>query len=105
MIVVNVIGVVILLVANLFKRKKRKPATVGNQQDIQNDTIEKEDIEVKLKQIDLPSRSLNVEYLNQNSTLSGYKPVPADGEYALSAKNIYTFTVVQRYVSEYGLKP
>ena len=86
MIVVTVIGVVILLVANLFRRKKRNLATVGNQQDIQNDTIEKEDIELKLKQIYLVSHSMLSSYLNQNSTLSGYKPVPADGEYALPAK-------------------
>ena len=58
MIVVTVIGVVILLVANLFRRKKRNLATVGNQQDIQNDTIEKEDIELKLKQIYLVSHSM-----------------------------------------------
>ena len=45
--------------------------------------IEKEDIELKLKQIYLVSHSMLSSYLNQNSTLSGYKPVPADGEYAL----------------------
>ena len=108
-LVVIVVGVVTLVA--LFKTKKRKQQLVINK--IQNVTTEKEDIELKLKQVqntereansrpdqspyrmaviqkevlpNVPSKSEDVEYLNQNSTLSEYKLAPVESEYALLTK-------------------
>ena len=103
-LVVIVVGVVILVV--LFRAKRRKQKFVLSQ--LQNVTVEKEDSELKLKQEEttrredseqplyavvqkkvqstIPSRSEDVKYLNQNSTLSEYKLVPAESEYAVPAK-------------------
>ena len=45
-------------------------------------------ITVKQKEVlpSVPSKSEDVKYLNQNSTLSEYKLVPAESEYALPTK-------------------
>ena len=106
-LVVIVVGVVILVV--LFRTKKRKQQLEVNK--IQSVTTEK--IELKLKQVEntereansrpdrllyhmavkqkgvLPSvhsKSEDVKYLNQNCTLSEYKLIPAESEYALPTK-------------------
>ena len=93
----------------LFRAKKRKQQLEINK--IQSVTTEK--IELKLKQVEntereansrpdhslyhmtvkqkevlpsVPIKSEDVEYLNQNSTLSEYKPAPAESENALPTK-------------------
>ena len=109
-LVVIVVGVVILVV--LFRAKKRKLQLEFNK--IQNVTTEKKEIELKLKQVEntereansrpdhslyhsiavkqkevLPSvhtKSEDAKYLNQNCTLSEYKLVTAESEYALPTK-------------------
>ena len=108
-LVVIAVGVVILVV--LFRAKKRKQQLEINK--IQNFTTEKKQIELKLKQVEntereansrpdhslyhmtvkqkevLPSvhaKSEDAKYLDQNSTLSEYKLVTAESEYALPTK-------------------
>ena len=90
----------------LLRAKKRKQKLVLSQ--LQNVTVEKEDSELKLKEEEttgkedseqplyavvqkkvppsIPCKSEDVEYLNQNCTLSEYKLVPADCEYAFPTK-------------------
>ena len=103
-LVVIVVGVVLLVV--LFRAKKRKEKFGLSQ--LQNVTVEKKDSELKLKDEttgkddseqplyavvqkkvppSIPSRSEDVKYLNQNCTLSEYKLIPPDCEYALPAKS------------------
>ena len=105
-LVVIVVGVFILVV--IFRAKKRKQRLVINK--LQNFTKQKKDIELKVNQeqdiereansipdqslyrmavtqkMALPSKSEDVEYLNQNCTLSEYKLLPAESEYALPTK-------------------
>ena len=108
-LVVIVVGVVILVV--IFRAKKRKQRLVINK--LQNFTTEETDIQLKVNQKQdiereansipnqslyhmavtqkkvlpsVPSKSEDVEYLNQNSTLSEDKLVPAENEYALPTK-------------------
>ena len=108
-LVVIVVGVIILVV--IFRAKKRKQRLVINK--LQNFTTEEKDIELKVSQEQdtereansrpdqslyhmgvtqkkvlpsVPAKSEDVEYLNQNCTLSEDKPVPAESEYALPTK-------------------
>ena len=96
-LVVIVVGVVILAV--IFRAKKRKQQLIINK--LQNAMIENE---LKLRQkettgkeassrldqplyaVIVPSKSEDVEFLRQNHSLSEYKLVPGDREYALPAK-------------------
>ena len=123
-LVVIVVGVVILVV--LFRAKKRKQKLeVNNFQNVtmgselkQKDTTGKGAsskpvqplYEVMQKEVPLAVPS-KLEYLNQTCSLSEYKLVPANSDYAVNAKfpRVVNLPVgragVQPYVSEYGPTP
>ena len=117
-LVVIVVGVVILVV--LFRARKRKQKleinnlTMGSELK-QKDTTGKGGsskpaqplYEVMQKEVPLavPSKLDNVEYLNQTCSLSEYKLVPANSEYAFNAKFPRVVNLSQSLLEELESNP
>ena len=118
-LVVIVVGVIILVV--LFRTKKQK-LEINNLQNVtmgselkQKDTTGKGGsskpvqplYEVMQKEVPLavPSKSDNVEYLNQTCSLSEYKLVPANSEFAVNAKFPRVVNLSQSLLEELESNP
>ena len=119
-LVLIVVGVVILVV--LFRTKKKQKLEINNLQNVtmgselkQKDTTGKGAssipvqplYEVMQKEVPLavPSKLDNVEYLNQTCSLSEYKLVPANSEYAVNAKFPRVVNLSQSMLEELESNP
>ena len=119
-LVVIVVGVVILVV--LFRAKKKQKLEINNLQNVtmgselkQKDTTGKgassKPVQplyaVMQKEVPLavPSKSDNVEYLNHTCSLSEYKLVPANSEYAVNAKFPRVVNLSQSMLEELESNP
>ena len=119
-LVLIVVGVIILVV--LFRAKKKQKLEINNLQNVtmgselkQKDTTGKGGssipaqplYEVMQKDVPLavPSKSDDVEYLNQTCSLSEYKLVPANSEYAFNAKFPRVVNLSQSMLEELESNP
>ena len=89
-LVVIVVAVVILAVIFRAKKRKQQIAMIENELKLrQKETTGKEASsrpDQPLYAVIVPSKSEDVEFWRQNHSLSEYKLVPGDREYALPAK-------------------
>ena len=115
-----VVGVVILVV--LFRAKKKQKLEINNLQNVtMGSELKQKDTTVKgassipaqplyavmQKEVPLavPSKSDNIEYLNQTCSLSEYKLVAANSEYAVNAKFPRVVNLSQSMLEELESNP
>ena len=119
-LVVILVGVVILVV--LFRSKKKQKLEINNFQNVtmgselkQKDTTGKGASSIPVQPLyavmqtevplAVPSKSNNVEYLNQTCSLSEYELLPANSEYAVNAKFPKVVNLSQSMLEELESNP